>query len=74
LDSVINMKFEIEENGKLEEDIDPVIAGMADLLKCDNKRVGACIKTIRKKCRGRDLNPRTPSRQDVSSNPYFIKS
>ena len=27
---------------------------------------------IRKRCRGRDLNPRTPARQDVSSHEPFL--
>lgn len=41
------MEFEIEENSLLEEEIEPVLEGMADLLKVDNVLVGACIKSER---------------------------
>lgn len=44
------MVFDIEENGLLEEDIPPVVEGMADLLKEDDELVGACIKSERKDC------------------------
>ena len=41
------MIFKIEENGVLDEEIGPVLDGMADLLKEDGVLIGACIKTER---------------------------
>lgn len=41
------MVFDIEENGTLEEEIGPVLEGMADLLKEDGELFGACIKSER---------------------------
>lgn len=41
------MAFEIEENGILREEIEPVLEGLADLLKEDGGLVGACIKNER---------------------------
>ncbi|KAA0009648.1 MAG: GNAT family N-acetyltransferase [Thermoplasmata archaeon] len=38
-------RLKIEENGRLEEDIEPVLAGKADILKKNGTIVGACIKS-----------------------------